>query len=498
MKVKEKFKNIFSKGGTILGVNRKVVGVFALAIGNLSSVFAISIAWFGMAQSGKDSDISMVSGDVTIKVKKVTAFKYVYPYYRDSTTFIDYDTDGSIKRYVLEDHTYDADLETKYDEITVNRNDAVVTLGDKANGTFSHDGNGDLSATYIHYPHYDDFRYYLVGDSTFCGDANHAWSTNESISFENKSDASNEKPIVVENVLVSAGSNFILFDRKSVSNNTCKYLTYSAVTEDSPFKILGNGTVLKCVRSGVYDFSYNGTSISITKKNTNSAISNNSLDTTLINFTYDASEDIKETYGSLGNFMPVAVNEQNTMLILDVELDYQNVNAVQAGLKIERDTYKQSSSVMSFPNKYSDADHYKTDSEVIASDFFSFYSVFSKTPYDTTSSDPDENELWSAMHKNSNLSDADTNPAFAKFNTGGEYEPYIDCRLHNKTGLTVATPSDLTIPASSTENIYHCYIGIEYDYQYVMFFTNEYRLGKTYTLSRDFTFYFTGTQVTEN
>lgn len=507
MKLLDKFKNIFSKEGGVTGkVNRKLVGIFSLAIGNLVSVFAISIAWFGMASSGANSNVDMVTGDLNVKVNKVTAYKYVYPFYRNSTTYVDYDATGSIKRYVIENNGHDADLDIDYSDITISTDNATITLDSPVNGTISTDGTGVLSPTYIHYPRYDDFRFYIVGDSTFCGDDTHAWSTNQSIPFTEKNDPTNQQPVVVSNVMVPIGSKFILFDRKPVSGSNCKYLTYSSATENSPFKVLdfdeglGYGTVLKCVKGGVYSFSYDGSSISITKQNASSLISNNSADATLVKFSYDGGSVDKEQY-TLQQYMAEQVNLQNTMLILDVELDYQNVNKVRAGLQIERDTSKSARSVLNLTDKYNNTTDYITNSTVNASDFYSFYSMFVRNndAFDASSPDASINELWLGMHEQSNLVDTINqveSPAFTKF-SDTSYESVATCRIHKKDG-TVASDTDLEIDASAEANIYHCYIGIEYDYEYSVFFTNQNRLGKTYVLDRDFSFHFTGVQVTEN
>ena len=507
MKILGKFKNIFSKEGGATGkVNRKLIGIFSLAIGNLVSVFAISIAWFGMASSGANSNVDMVTGDLNVKVNKVTAYKYVYPFYRNSTTYVDYDATGTIKRYVVEDNGHDADLDIDYSAINVLTDNATITLGTQVNGTISTDGTGVLSPTHIHYPRYDDFRFYIVGDSALCGDDEHAWSTVQSIAFTEKTDPTSQQPVEVSNVMVPIGSKFILFDRKPVSGANCKYLTYTSATENSPFRVLdydeelGYGTVLKCVKGGVYTFSYNGTSISITKQNTSSFISNNSADATLVKLMYDGGSVDKEEY-TLPEYMAEQVNEQNTMLILDVELDYQNVNKVRAGLQIERDTSKSARSVLYLNDRYNNTTDYLTNSTVNASDFYSFYSMFvsEDDAFDVSSPDASINELWLGMHEQSNIVDTISqieSPAFTKFSSTA-YESATTCRIHKKDG-TVASETDLEIDASAEANIYHCYIGIEYDYEYSVFFTNQNRLGKTYILDRDFSFHFTGVQVTEN
>ena len=63
---------------------------------------------------------------------------------------------------------------------------------------------------------------------------------------------------------------------------------------------------------------------------------------------------------------------------------------------------------------------------------------------------------------------------------------------------TSGEDADSTLVPAGTTSKYHCYIGVDYDYDHIRFFFNENRLGNTYLLDRDFGFYFTSTQHLES
>ena len=180
------------------------------------------------------------------------------------------------------------------------------------------------------------------------------------------------------------------------------------------------------------------------------------------------------------------------MLILDVQIKYTNTNAIDAGLQIERNAAVSGVSIYNDSGKYNntsknlvgyvDEQHRNA---LNASDFYSFYAVFTKTPY--TAADPGDipQTIWDDMHR-----EGDEN--FSKFQNDTSYDRVATCTLHPKD-----LDDSLVVPGNIVDNIYHCYIGIDYDYVYTRYFLYENRLGKTYLLDRDFGFHFTGTQHLE-
>ena len=126
MKLLEKAKGLFKSKAA------KIAGFVILAVGNVVAITVTTIAWFAL--DTKQSNIRMVSGDLGVEIQKVTAYKYVYPYYKNSTEFIDYDSVGTVKKYILEDHTITYS-DTKVDQINITSDDATITLGTRFTGT---------------------------------------------------------------------------------------------------------------------------------------------------------------------------------------------------------------------------------------------------------------------------------------------------------------------------------------------------------------------------
>ena len=73
----------------------------SLTIAVIATLSVASYAWFAMFTAG--SNLATVTGDLNVNINKITAYKYVYPYYQNSTEFIDYGSTGTVKGYVVED-----------------------------------------------------------------------------------------------------------------------------------------------------------------------------------------------------------------------------------------------------------------------------------------------------------------------------------------------------------------------------------------------------------
>ena len=506
MKVFDKVKHIFSKkqnGGKSRNSIR-LVGLGMLIIGNAAAITIATLAWFNM--DSRKSKIDMVSGDLDVEIKTVNAYKYIYPYYTNSTEFIDYDGEGVVKKFVLEDHslTYDS---TDIDDISITSDDATVTLGTKVTGSTT-TSSASASSTTVYIPaanYVPEFRYYLVGDDVFSG-VTDSWSLPSAYAFGLRENVANDKPAILDNIVVSAGSSFRLLEALEVIQAGQKVYLYnyfpieSIAESASAFRVIdddddGHGDRLLCLRSGIYSFTYGPNELDIelhtrdsgTRKDI-SVITNNSLDPTKVSIDYAGSVD-KTNYPTIESYMSQAVYEQNTSLILDVELNFKNASEVDASLTIER-TNADSASIFNLANKYADTTHnligYVDDAHqnmLRASDFYNFYALFTKTPY------ANSNAIWTAMHR---VGDANSQ----KFINGDTYDKTIDCTLNLKevSDSTVIAAND---PDSGVDNIYHCYIAIEYDYEHSTYFLDKNRLGKTYLLDRDFGFHFFGTQHKE-
>ena len=608
MKIVDKFTNFFIKSGS----KGRIIGLCLLAVGNIASIVSVSVAWFSLNE--KESRIDMVTGDLNVDIRKVTAYKQVYPYYAKSTEFIDYDANPTLKSYVIEDNllTYpESDTIVNDDDFTWNGT-ATIALTTNVSGSYVGGAYGSLTPqqkealgpTNIHYPGAADFRYYLVGDGVFCGD-DKAWTSTDGLAFANKEDVDNTHSVNIDNVVIAKGATFIIFDKNNTETN--KYLAYSTVSSGAPFVVVDNG--IKCLKAGVYKITYAHNQITIELRSfRDSIISNNSLDPTKVNIDYIGSTN-KTNYPSVNDYLPIAIYNQNSMVVLDVEINYKNVNPIEAGLRIERGATAPANSI-SANGGYSNTSVNLEGGEshpLKASDFYSFYSVLTKNSVGSGEGTWTSSEMWDTLHRRTDAEeetyeiyfkhsggwanlvlsskevDGDTvyfrqNVAFEKGDvfridlngtwrnytdlksssfvtanfesdgTGdnnikakgsGTYDIYISetpdgsgksitiqaaagasepsrvpydnifSKFVNATGaenydsivpctLSTLNGDDLIIEPSSTDNIYHCYIGIDYDHVFSRYFLNENRLGKTYYLYRDYGFYFTGTQVLES
>lgn len=530
MKVWEKIKGVFGKkkegnASNSKSHHLKFICMISLLVVNIAVVVVSTIAWFGVTND--EAKIQMVSGDVNVKIRKVSAYKYVYPFYPGSAEFIDYNTDGIIKKYTIEDHTIEYNSQN-IDDITINSNSpTVIPLGtqNRSYSTISSPSASDFngfSATNINCPASSPFSYYLLGDKVFSGD-NQQWSTTSGIAFASNKEIDEDNSVTISNVVVSAGARFVLFDKTTTSAGYVDYMTYGTSINNSngPFKVLvetGVGTSILCLKSGVYTFTYSLGALTITLQNRRDAIiDNNILDPTLISIDYAGSvnktnPEADDYFPTLYSYVPEAVYNQNTMVILDVELDYRNVNPIKAELTIERNSTPLARSMFNLvdlddpanselESRYEDtrenlrgylpSDNSESLYNLYASDFYSFYAVFTQTPF-ASAETLWGTELAPSLHKRTDY-EVESTKQFVKFENGDEYDYSIPCPLHTKE----VGDSLIIQPSNDEDNdydFYHCYICIDYDYEYTRYFLNENRLGKTYLLFRDFGFCFIGTQ----
>ena len=532
-----------------LSAKKKFLLFAGISMVNLFGLAAASIAWFNVI--AKEASIDAVSGDLNVDIKKVTAYKYVYPFYEGSTEFINYDGEGQIKSYIVEDASItDA----------VNDDPVEFTLS-KASGTcLRSPGASSPTSIYYHYQHdysseNKDIRYFLMGDSVFTGTNSDSWSTLTSVPLSSTADASAS----IDNVVVSKGAKFMFFDADGLVNTSCSYFSYATNATNGRFKVVDG--VIECLKSGIYSFSYvktvNGNTpsysltISLSGRSDEAIIGNGIFDTTKVSIDYYGMSDIqKQQYldehgdPSILAYLPTAIKDQNTLVVFDVELQYKNANPITAGLKIVRNS-NDSETVTDYDN---DSQHLsgvtstKNGNDIIinrnpvhASDFYAFYSIFTTTPFEDgletqgTVADlealenivsPEEGDIyqvtdpgkpyryngsswedasilltaggkiWDALHKSPSNS-------LVKFHndTDESFLTTIPFPMHLKENEdSLSIPASLNVQDSPT---YHCYIGVDYDYEHMRFFMNENRLGKTYYLDRDFGFYFTGEQYLE-
>ncbi len=457
-----------------MSTRAKLIAVTSIAIGNLAAATAGAIAWFSVAV--RSSNIDTVAGDLNVDILKVTAHKYVYPYYANSAEFINYDETGQVESYVIEDADYPSgDYESS----------VTFTLGEAVPGTYVTSGTGTSSS--VLFPEGSNFLYYLMGDTVFTGTST-SWSTADAVPFSFSAEATAENPATIDGVVLSCGAEFTLFDARSANNLSCTYLNYASASvskeNGARFEITESNT-LRCLQAGIYSFAYTPTSLTITLHNrsNDAVIGNNALDPTKISIDYYATPAGSRP-ASIAEYLPAAIQAQNTMVVLDVELSYKNASEVDAGLKVLRndptafDYNDDSANLIGYVNE-------QNPNPISASAFYAFYPVMSQASLGTPT------EVWNALHDVATNARSGEDYLYSKFAGEGASIP---ATLHSDT-LT-EYEGKITLDASNGTS-YHCYIGIDYDYEYINYFLNQNRIGKTYRLDRDFGFYFTATQHLE-
>ncbi|MCR4562068.1 MAG: hypothetical protein K5694_02550 [Bacilli bacterium] len=467
------------------GGMKKIAILSIVAVGAISTAGFATFAWITVTT--KSPKINAVAGDLNVFVKKVSALKYVYPYYKNTTEFINYDGAGVVKKIVTEDANY-SDRNTSTDNV-------VITLGEEVSHTYQSSGTGTVNN--IVYSAEETFKYYLIGDAVFTGeDASTVWSCDHAIAMSNTNAVSTTVCSSVSNVVIPVGAEFSLFDTNKITDSShANYLTYSSLdSETSRFEITENNTI-KCLKTGIYTISYYSDRIEINlySRNDEAIIGSNILDPTMINLEYYGQAD-KTLYPTIVDYVPTAVQSQNTMVILDVELAYKNVSEIRAGLNIMR---LYNTAGVDYNDGTANLTGYVDEAHrnaLRASDFYAYHSLFTATPFDSASA------AWTALHKKTNAVDDESVAYFDKF-SGEGYTTTCNLRTKEDGDSLIIPPmtADLSTynPLNDTR-VYHCYVAIDYDHTHANYFLHAGRLGKTYMIDRDFGLYFTGTQVLES
>ena len=80
----------------------KIVLATACAVFSLFSTMFASYAWFMVRNPSVRIDT--ITGDMSISLKRVSVYRYVYPFYSGSNTLIDYQSPkAGVREYVLKD-----------------------------------------------------------------------------------------------------------------------------------------------------------------------------------------------------------------------------------------------------------------------------------------------------------------------------------------------------------------------------------------------------------
>lgn len=396
-----------------------------------------SFAWFLVVNP--NSKLDTVSGDMSISFSKVSAVRYVYPFYASSNSFIDYSKKGSIKEYVLSelDPTFGAD------QISIT-NKPANTKGTSA-------------------------KYYLVGNQAFVGlgvdyDFNNAYIL--SVSTDGSRYTAND-------VTLSAGSQFVIVDQDGViqalSSNT---LPTSGIEYDS-----GNHSYkVKTAMMVNFELSM--------EKNTDSddstSSTTDSMSLTITQVTRDDSAILGMTLfdptlaklngqaEANNEKFPEAIYDQNTCLVYKIDLTVKSqTRDFVLCCDVKRKEITDENGQIGTGDQY-DLSHYLT--------------------YRVSETISEEGNSFKHFHP-SDISDTDK----ATYNKNSETNPVSSFSSISDTSLSIYTKKFSSTKDTTTQTLY---IAVDYNPEKISHFFTEENLGKEkIDMIRDFTFYFSCKQI---
>lgn len=395
----------------------KTILLSAMTIFALFSTMSAVFAWFVVVNPS--TKIETVTGDMSISLKKLSAIKYVYPFYPGSNDFINYSKEGKLKTYVLNDSVDPTSLDK---EIII---DKEGVTNSKA--------------------------YYLVGNSVFLGTTEEKeYSLSSGIILNSSADANT---FSVKSVSLSVNSKFLLTD------NVGEKLVFKVTNLKDDFLNKDN-TLFLAKKAGFYDFT-------ITKKEKDyelSIVSSPSRgDSSILGMTL-----FDPTYAKLyGMKEGEAIYKQNTCLVYDVEISVKNeMRDFLLNLQVKR------KALVNEEGKTGENQYW-------LSKYLSFRAAM-ESDINNQPIDINNKQIYNFFHNNYDESTKSYNFDGKKFVTYDQ--PALDI-LTNKI-----------ISSKSETTSVHLYLAVDYDPDNMKYFFEESRLGISYDLIRDFTFYFSTVQ----
>lgn len=255
-------KRLSSRGKLILATT--------LAIFTLLSTMCASFAWFTI--KNPNIRFETVTGDMNIEIESLSAYRYVYPYYEGSNTFIDYQSDkAEVRKYIIKDNQKKPFIEP----------DTSSREANTLNG-----------------------QYYLVGDTTFI-----------------QSEGKEEYDIQTGLVLTNSGNDFLIEEATlskgatfAITKNNKDFLRFDFVEkEETNIETIEN-TYFRVNTPGIYR-------IKMDERNKTISIHKNTRDDdAILGMTI-----FDPTYATFMNQKGAkAIYYQNTCLVYDVKIKVKN------------------------------------------------------------------------------------------------------------------------------------------------------------------------------
>lgn len=405
----------------------KTILLSAMTIFALFSTMSAVFAWFVVVNPS--TKIETVTGDMSISLNKLSAIKYVYPFYPGSNDFINYSKEGKLKTYVLNDSTVST---SSFD------GEIIPSITKDVNA---------LNACY------------LVGNSVFLGTTEETqYSLSSGIILNSSADGNT---FSVKSVSLSVNSKFLLADNEGTELEFST-VTYHKDGKDTDLKddfLNKNKTLFLAKKAGFYDFT-------ITKKQTGGydltiTSQSRAADASILGMTL-----FDPTYATLYSMNEEeAIYKQNTCLVYDVEISVKNeMRAFLLNLQVKR-------------KALDNEDGYKNENQYYLSKYLSF-----KAAMASEINNPSIKSIYDFFHSRKESSGSFT------YNFGGQKFGTKD-----KTELDIFL-KDKEISSKGETTPVHLYLAVDYDPENMKYFFDKSRLGNSYDLIRDFTFYFSTVQ----
>jgi hypothetical protein len=434
--------------------NRNLILATGFSIITLFSMMCATFAWFLVPKPNVTLDT--VSGDMSISVDKLSAYRYVYPFYKDSNSYIDYsiDSDGKDKGQLK--------------EFVIKNTEEIKALDSVP--TIQHDDSFTKTALY------------LVGDHTYLGETTSTeFSLSSGLIFSSSTSA---LEFTISDVNLSIGSHF------AVARNDGTIVEFTGFTGSD--NIIYSNSHFTCKKAGLYDFK-------ITKSSTASDA------TYTMEITYDSRDDesilgmtlFDPTYALLNGKTNTlegrasAIYEQNTCLIYDVEISVKNqTRNFQLSLDVKRkelsdDTGKYTSSSSSNQyclSKYVTYRYKEYEENDTVADLFE--STFHSSKDGTIYNKPDSYTQDTTTLETTSSDDADSSSSMNVLTFDDS----------STTSLSLFKDKKPTSYDSESTK-FHFYIAVDYSPVAIEYFFEENQLSKVYDLIRDYTFYFSSSQI---
>lgn len=425
---------------------KKIILPSIMSIFTLLACGTATFAWFTIVRP--KMDIGTISGNLDyISIDKVSAYRYVYPFYEGSNTFIDYDKDaqgndkGKLKGFVLEDNSLS-------------------------------EPKAPSEATYS-----SSAPYCLIGDEVFNGRSGKDYSTDAGwpLYMDSASSSSGGTVYSAKDVVLSKGASFAVMKKPDggslVQRNEGTYTDCKDC-----FKATGNS--IQCLVAGLYDIFVTEASDGTPSLEIRKSTSRKDKDSAIVGRTL-----FDPTYAKINNVDGAeAIYTQKTLVVFDISLTIKKQdNPIDFSLDVNRFDIAGKDIPRVDPE---DKSVEKESSYLYASDFRDYRYKDVTERGNRTGSDA----IWNAFHSENDY-----------FTKNGDRITVNEEGRHafskDQSSLSLRESTQVTDYFKDTQR--RILVAVDFNPERVDYFFAVNRLGREYSLLRDYTFYFSCTQHKE-